>query len=343
MWNSHDGGGLLQATAQAVETLGQNEFYDSLLGMLGGVVRHDLAALVRYSRSSPPDLIIPRIEPTETIMSYYRDFFAFDPFFAHWATGGDVGVYRLRAMASNIGHSRYAREFLSPMAIHDEIAVYLPPIGEASPTLILDRSRGAFTREEVQRVRNLFPLLAALHRRHLSIFVTAGIDLSASPIGNERPLRLVDHNGRQIFATQAWAAIIDGAERAIAEAVATVTDRGPCLVRLPDSRSLRRTQLPPDFGPAPGGYCDEITPSETTGTNPAMLTLPDSLADQLTEREQDVVLLTLRGYPAIEIARKLGLSRGTVKNYRLNIYRKLDITTERELFGQYMRAVSGAA
>ena len=44
----------------------------------------------------------------------------------------------------------------------------------------------------------------------------------------------------------------------------------------------------------------------------------------------------------IEIARKLGLSRGTVKNYRLAIYRKLDITTERELFGEYMAARRGA-
>jgi DNA-binding CsgD family transcriptional regulator len=67
--------------------------------------------------------------------------------------------------------------------------------------------------------------------------------------------------------------------------------------------------------------------------------LPPALAGQLTERESQVVLLTLQGYPVIEIARKLGLSRGTVKNYRLAIYRKLDITTERELFGEYMAAI----
>jgi len=70
--------------------------------------------------------------------------------------------------------------------------------------------------------------------------------------------------------------------------------------------------------------------------------LPPSMAAQLSGREQDVVLLTLQGHPMIEIARKLGLSRGTVKNYRLAIYRKLDITTERELFGEYMAALRGA-
>lgn len=334
---------MLQATAHAIETLGQNEFYDSLLLMLGGSVRHDLAALVRYSRLSPPDLIIPRIEPNEAIKSYYRHFFAFDPFFTHWATGGDVGVYRLRALAANIGHSRYAREFLSRMAIHDEIAVFLPPIGDASPTLILDRSEGTFTVGEMRQVKAMFPLLAALHRRHLSIFVAAGIDLSSSPIGNRRPLRLVDQRGRQVFATDAWAAVTERPDEALAEALAVVSDRGPCLVRLPEHKSLRRSQLPADFGPAPGGYCDEITPDQTPGTGTTTVSLPPALANQLTEREQEVVLLTLRGYPVIEIARKLGLSRGTIKNYRLNIYRKLDITTERELFGQFMRAVNGTA
>ena len=51
-----------------------------------------------------------------------------------------------------------------------------------------------------------------------------------------------------------------------------------------------------------------------------------------------MVLLTLQGHPVIEIARRMGLSRGTVKNYRVAIYRKLDITTERELFGEFMAA-----
>ena len=48
------------------------------------------------------------------------------------------------------------------------------------------------------------------------------------------------------------------------------------------------------FGPAPGGYCDEITPDQTPGTGTTTISLPPALADQLTEREQEVVLLMLR-------------------------------------------------
>ena len=257
---------------------------------------------------------------------YHHHFYAFDPFYTDWKSGGDTGVYRLRAMDPAIGRSRYARKFLTAMTIHDEIAVILPPIGEALPTLILDCAAKAFSAVEVAQVSRLFPVLAPLHRRHISIFVIAGIDDISSPIGQERPLRLMYHNGNQVFATDAWRIRADDA--GVAQALQTMVARGPCAIRVKDHGMLRRTQLPPDFGPAPGGYCDEITAEAARAdASPSML-LPLSLAVQLTKREQQVVLLTLQGHPVLEIARKISLSRGTVKNHRLAIYRKLDITTD---------------
>ncbi len=337
----HTEADLVARTARAVDRLGTGAFYDALLDILGSAAAHDLAALVRYSRAAPPDLIIPRIDPTEAMTAYYHHYYAFDPFYAHWKSGGETGVYRLRAMDAAIGRSAYAREFLTAMHIHDEIAVFLPPIGDASPTLILDRARGNFLADEVGRVRRLFPLLAALHRRHLSIFVTAGVDPGNSPIGSERPLRFVDAHGLQVFATQGWSD--QSGDPEVAAALHTVTARGPCTVHLTGQMALRRTRLPPDFGPAPGGFCDEITPDRIAGAvAPVEDVLPEEMAAALSEREQEVVLLTLKGHPVIEIARRMGLSRGTVKNYRLAIYRKLDITTERELFGEYMAARRGA-
>ena len=49
-------------------------------------------------------------------------------------------------------------------------------------------------------------------------------------------------------------------------------------------------------------------------------------------------MLTLEGHPIAGIAKRLGVSRGTIKNHRLRLYQKLDITTERELFLTHMRA-----
>jgi DNA-binding CsgD family transcriptional regulator len=322
--------------AQAIDSLGAADFYDCLLALLAATVANDLAAMVRYSRASPPDLILPRVEPTAPMMAYYQHFHAFDPFDRHWKGGGDIGVFRLREMDARIGNSLYAREFLTAMSIHDEIAVFLPPIGSASPTLILDRAKGVFTRAEVARVRAIFPMLAALHRRHIGAFIAAGTVTERSPIGQLRPLRLIDHNGVSVFETQSWADYAARPEAAIAEALALLAARGPCVIALPDHLQLRRTKVPNDFGPAPGGYCDEITGDGAGQRLDSRSDLPRDMASQLTEREQQVALKMLQGYPVIEIARRLGLSRGTIKNYRLAIYRKLDITTERELFGTYI-------
>ena len=131
-------------TASAIDQSGNADFYDRLLDLLGAIVPHDPAAMVRYSRAAPPDLILHRIEPTAAMLAYYHHLYVFDPFYTFWVKGAAIGVYRLRAMDNGIGRSRYAREFLTEMAIHDEVAVFLPPVRDASPTLILDRARGVF-------------------------------------------------------------------------------------------------------------------------------------------------------------------------------------------------------
>lgn len=64
--------------------------------------------------------------------------------------------------------------------------------------------------------------------------------------------------------------------------------------------------------------------------------VPPGLWPELSARERQVVQLILAGHPSAGIARKLGIAGGTVKNHRRRIYEKLDITTERELFLQYI-------
>jgi DNA-binding CsgD family transcriptional regulator len=56
----------------------------------------------------------------------------------------------------------------------------------------------------------------------------------------------------------------------------------------------------------------------------------------LTPREREIVTLILQGHPSVSIARRLGISRGTVKNHRRRLYQKLDITSERELFVTFL-------
>lgn len=65
--------------------------------------------------------------------------------------------------------------------------------------------------------------------------------------------------------------------------------------------------------------------------------LPDGLWPELSARERELVQLVLAGHPTRTIAERLGITVGTAKNHRRRIYEKLDITTERELFLQFLQ------
>lgn len=60
----------------------------------------------------------------------------------------------------------------------------------------------------------------------------------------------------------------------------------------------------------------------------------------LTEREQGVMKCILHGHSTKSLAIKLGISPSTVKTHRKNIYKKLDISSQSELFSLCIQALS---
>ncbi|MDI9347617.1 MAG: helix-turn-helix transcriptional regulator [Methylacidiphilales bacterium] len=58
----------------------------------------------------------------------------------------------------------------------------------------------------------------------------------------------------------------------------------------------------------------------------------------LSPREQQILQLLLRGDQSRDIARKLEIKYGTVKNHRLHIYEKMDIKNQSELFTIFLAA-----
>lgn len=61
----------------------------------------------------------------------------------------------------------------------------------------------------------------------------------------------------------------------------------------------------------------------------------------LTARERQVVELTLRGHSADAIGKLLNISSGTVRIHRRNIYSKLRISSQGELFSEFINAMLG--
>lgn len=60
----------------------------------------------------------------------------------------------------------------------------------------------------------------------------------------------------------------------------------------------------------------------------------------LTEREQEISGLMLRGYSSTWIAKHLGITRETVKTHRRNLYAKLHISSQSELMAHFIDTLS---
>lgn len=63
-------------------------------------------------------------------------------------------------------------------------------------------------------------------------------------------------------------------------------------------------------------------------------------AARLSNREREIVTFVLQGHSTESIARHLDISPGTVKIHRKNIYRKLGISTQAELFASFLQSLA---
>lgn len=87
--------------------------------------------------------------------------------------------------------------------------------------------------------------------------------------------------------------------------------------------------------------------SEVRGSPPATAAEPPQLdtvlrrlaGDLLTTREIEIIGLILKGYSAAAIAAGLKISEGTVKVHRKNAYRKLEISSQAQLFSLFIASV----
>jgi DNA-binding CsgD family transcriptional regulator len=94
-------------------------------------------------------------------------------------------------------------------------------------------------------------------------------------------------------------------------------------------------ELAPRFSDSASGSCQfgdsAILPQET-GT--------ERHGRKLSMREAAIVELVLQGHSSESIGLKLGIATGTVKVHRRNVYRKLGISSQTQLFSLYLKGLS---
>lgn len=64
-------------------------------------------------------------------------------------------------------------------------------------------------------------------------------------------------------------------------------------------------------------------------------------AGALTDREREISILILKGHSSRSVAEEIGVTPGTVKIHRKNIYRKLEISSQSELFSMFLASLAG--
>lgn len=82
-------------------------------------------------------------------------------------------------------------------------------------------------------------------------------------------------------------------------------------------------------------YVDSIT-DDTAAGSPVSTAFENFGSDKLTIREREVVRMVLRGHSSESIGKHCGITTGTVKIHRKNIYAKLGISTQSELFSLFI-------
>jgi DNA-binding CsgD family transcriptional regulator len=65
-------------------------------------------------------------------------------------------------------------------------------------------------------------------------------------------------------------------------------------------------------------------------------------ADILTKREREITRLLLRGHSTKSVARELNIAPGTVMVHKRNLFAKLGITSQYELFSLFIEKLSGS-
>ena len=75
--------------------------------------------------------------------------------------------------------------------------------------------------------------------------------------------------------------------------------------------------------------------------NPINETLNRMTNGILTPREIETTSLILRGHSNGSISERLAIAEGTVKIHRKNIYQKLDVSSQAELFAMFIQQMSG--
>lgn len=318
-------------------SIGTDSFHPNLLGLLSRCVQTDSGWIILYSRVAPPDVLYTENVARETVNFYNKKCLSIDPFSLFWRKFGRSGARTLAELTSTGQESElYAKIFTEAAKICDEMGVFFSTVGHCCLGVFLERERGFFTPADLQRVNLIFPALEGIHRSHLGhLFNNLRCnDASKAAELILRPTLIRDRHGAEVFANEAWTAAL-AFDTSIPAILQTVADNEQIQTLSTREFLLRTESFDRNFSLAPGGRIFTLEPKSVSASQPIDYDATAALLQALTPRERGILSLIMQGENTGQIAQKLNISKGTIKNCKLRIYRKADVSSERYLVKKF--------
>lgn len=333
---------------QVAKSIGSREFHHELVDLFGASIRHESCWIIRFSRAAAPEVLFTHNVAEEVVSTYSHSYSAIDPFSDFWQNQGRAGVIMLsEAKARSERTEAYSRVFLPNANISDEMSVFLPTVANDCYGLFLEREQGQFSRADVERARLVFPALEGCHRAHMG-WMFANLhnssDLELSGLAN-KPLLIQDRFGTDVYANDAWSDAV-AADGAIANLLSEFSAYDNAQTRSLDGYVLKFEALRGDFPLAPHGRLFVLEPHDSSPRFATEISLDIAAPAELTPRERDIFELIMNGRTTGQIAQRLKISKGVIKNYKQRIYRKVNVDSERALvrkFAPPLRAMDASA
>lgn len=326
--------------AAIVRSMCGPDFYKEVARLVAELLDSDRFIVVRYNRYGTPEFIVNTAMTQDAIEFYLGDLYRADPLYEYCRTHQTGAVVTLSSLRRHDTGNPYYDAIHRTALIHDELAVLLPAPGQVFIAVCCDRSTGRFQQHEIDAVQNLYPLLDSLHTAHLDQVLRLTVTSGTQPL-RELPgmMLLLDRDKRQLYRSEGWAAMEQ--DHPELDHVSSMLHGPSGMIALDSERSLHWQQLGDTYGLAPNGWICAVEQRSPDALGTDWHSVAAQFRDRysLTPRETEITAFVMLGFPNDLIAKKLGISHGSVKNHRYRLYQKLDITTERELFSLILHSL----
>ena len=222
----------------------------------------------------------------------------------------------------------YSHYLKTALGIEDELALLFPISDGSFLALCLDRHAQVFSETELALARELQIILVEMHHQHVLRAIDRQVSLFLHNNGLGKPeILILGCDSTVLYKSDTWSnAAMEAFEREpqpgelCCGRVAETTGRnGWSLTRLREESSDAIL----------AGADVYLLRRNTTAVGDRISEF--ARLHRLTERQHQILALSVQGHPNALIAEKLSISVGGVKNHKLRLYEKLDITSEREL------------